>query len=681
MSKSIRTILAAILIAVIAVSAMLLLEKAAGRARVDLTQDRVYTLSDGTRNILAKLGAPVRLKLYYSRAAAMKGPEGIRYYNNYYLYVRSLLEEYVALAKGKLSLEEVDPRAYSEAEEEALAHGVKRFPISEEEGFFFGLVAQTGLGKEAVIDFFEPDRQQFIEYDISKLLVGVTAREKKKIAVLSSLPVMGSDMSPYMMQMMQMQGRQPEPPWTIVTQLREKYEVTSMEKDAEAVGHDVDFLMIVHPKDFSDKTLFAIDQYVMRGGKLLVFIDPYCVSDRPPQDPTNPYAAMGHKAASNLNELLSHWGVEMDPDLIAADRRLAIKATVQRNRPAQPIITYLAVTDENMSPDEVITAKLHSLKVLFAGSLKKTNAQGVAVTPLLTTTATGNTWKPGSPFELMMLDPETIRRAVTDGAEPLLLACRLSGKFQTNFPDGPPGQKQEPPASQPAEPMHEQEAASQPSSPDSQPAAETQEAPSNQPPKEEKPAVIREAAEDASVVVIADVDMISDMLAYQETFFGPAQVGDNASLVLNTVDYLAGSADLIAIRSRGRVTRPFTVVDEIEQKAEAATAAEVDAVSRKITEYEDRLRKLGESANEENVKLVKSAVLAERQEIQKEIREARRQLRKLNAGKREKIEALAWKIETETMVSASAAVLIIAIALAVVRYARAKRYVARRAQQ
>ena len=660
MKRTLRTVLALACIFVIMFCAVLIAQKVVGRARMDLTEYKLYTLSDGTRNILGGLNQPVRLKLYYARVAAMKGPEGIRYYNNYYLYVRDLLEEYVGLSNGMLSLAVIDPRRFSDEEEEALAHGLKRFPLSEDENFFFGLVAQTELGKEKAIPIFEPQRQEFVEYDVSKLIVSVTRRDKKKVGVLSSLPVMGSDMSPYMMQMLQAQGRAPEGPWTLISHLRDEYDVVSVKPDVEAIGEDVDFLMVVHPKDLAKKTLFAIDQYVMRGGKLLVFQDPHCLSDRPAQDPSNPYAAMSHKAASDLNALLRNWGVEMDAGLVAADRMLAIRAALQRDASPEPIVTCLSLNEECFNREEVVTAELHSVRVLFAGALTPVAEAGTTVTPLLTTTAAGNTWQPKSPFELMMPNPEAMMRAVRDGREPLTLACRITGNLKTNFPDGVPSD----------------EAAEEKSDEETSKADDEAEPvkPESPPPKP-----IQEASPDAAVLVFADVDLISDMVAYQDSFFGTTPVGDNASLVFNALDFLGGSGDLIAIRSRGRFNRPFDVVDRIEAAAEEATASEVEAVNNRIAGYREELRKLESAATEENVKLIESAAVAERRKLEEDIRTAQKDLRRLNAAKREKIEALKASLQTHHMVWAPATVLLIAVVLAVMRHIRARRYASRRA--
>ncbi len=175
--------------------------------------------------------------------------------------------------------------------------------------------------------------------------------------------------------------------------------------------------------------------------------------------------------------------------------------------------------------------------------------------------------------------------------------------------------------------------------------------------------------------------MISDMLAYQQSFFGSTQVGDNASLVLNAVEYLGGGSDLIAVRSRGRFSRPFVVVDQIEAAAEKATATQVDALNAQIADYQQKLDSLGSAAPGQDEKLVHSAALAERDKIQEEIRQARTQLRKLNAGKREEIEALKARLQTDDMVWAPLTVLLIAVVLAVRRHARAGRYAARRTEQ
>lgn len=654
MTSSLRNILGVLCIGVITVCSVLIVQKMVGRARVDLTQHNVYTLSEGTLNIIEKINQPIELNLYYSRTAAMKGPEGIRYYNNYYQYVRDLLTEYASRSKGRLTLNIIDPRPYSDQEEEAIGYQIRRFSISPEEGFFFGLAAITELGKHKTIEFFEPERQEFVEYDISQMLTNVMTRDKKKIGVISSLEVMGSDQSPYMMQMLQMQGRQPQRPWTIIEALREQYEVVAVDSVAEEIESDIDFLLLVHPKALSEKTLFAIDQYVMGGGRLIAFVDPHCLNDQPPQNPQNPYAAMQEPRASDLNALLKGWGVEMDTGEIAADREFGIRAQTQPNVPAQLIPTVLRLNEQAVNPAEPITGKLHSMRMAYAGVLKPVEGAESTVTSLLTTSEVGTTWRPASPFELAMPDPANITRAIIDGEKPLMLGARISGKLVTNFPEGLASDDE----ASDAEGEHEE---------------------GGKEADDDKADVLTEANEDAMVVVFTDVDMLSDMMCYEQTFFGMAQVGNNASLLFNSVDYLAGDSDLIAIRERGRFERPFKVVDEIEKEAERATAEQVAQVNARISEFESKLNELGGGASLEEAQLIAGKAMAERSALETQIRSARKELKLLNARKLESKEQLKRRLQALNMVVAPAIILLIAIALAALRAAKAKRYAARRA--
>ena len=348
---------------------------------------------------------------------------------------------------------------------------------------------------------------------------------------------------------------------------------------------------------------------------------------------------------------------------------------------------------------------------------------------LLETSKAGNTWKPSSPFDLRFPDPDKIRDQVGDGAEPVMLGCLITGKFKTNFPDGievpaddkggdgpptgPEGEKaakgKAAPKGAVAPPKAALEAAAPAKkavvpkapatkavAPKAPPKAPAPKAPaaktpvakkpaeaSKEKPKEEakKPRVkpITEAAEGAMVMVVADVDVITDMLAYQRTFFGMAQAGDNAPLLLNMIDYLAGSKELIGVRTRGRYSRPFDRVDEIEQEADKATAVEIKALKDKIGKFEKELEQLGGAATKENIKLIQSAALEKRRKLETEIRKANQELRKLQAARREKVEALGASLQTWNMVAAPSIILLIAIVLAIFRWGRAKHYAARRA--
>ncbi len=740
MKQLLKVCLAVILVGVVCAAGFLILANRGvlGRARLaDLTEDQLYTLSDGTRGILEKLSQPIELRLYYTRTGATKsGRNEIRYWNDYYLYVRDLLDEYVRLADGKISLTIVDPRPFSDEEEEALKYGLRRFQLTEDEGFFFGLVAKTELGKDKVIEFFEPQKEATVEYDISKTILQLVQRDKKKIGVYSSLPVMGTEMSPYMMQMMQMTGRRPEKPWVIAKDLEQAYEVVRIESKAKELPGDLDFLIVVHPKDVNAEMQYAIDQYVMHGGKLMVFTDPHCLVDQPQRNPRNPMAGMNHKSASDLNVLLENWGVQMMTDEIAVDRKHAVRAQVQQNQNPELILPYLNLNEEVLSQDEVITASLHSVKMLFPGKLTKVLDRGTDVRPLLTTSDVGTTWKPKSPFELRMFQPKTVRDSVSDGSDALMLGCVITGKMETNFPDGPPEPTPEappgpggmppgaggmPPMPPPMPPPADDDdghdhgaddAADETDKADAAaaPAADTDKADAAAAPaadtdkaggadevddlqksggsKEDANAGkaadaarehLKTAKKGAIVVVFADVDMITDPMAYQQTFYGFAQAGDNAPLLFNTIDYLSGSEDLIKIRTRAEFRRPFTVIKEIEDKAQEETDKEVKKLQEEIENYEKELQELGKSATSENMRLIQNEALKKRREVEEKIREANKRLRKLQAKRRERVEAVEGRIKMANMLAAPLLVLLIAIVLGSVRFIQRRQHAARRA--
>jgi len=667
MKAILRTILAVVCIVTMAVCAALIFRKLAGRARVDLTERHIYTLSRGTRNILLKLNQPIKLKLYYAKSTAMKGPDWIREYNNYYLYVRDLLQEYADLSRGRLRLLTIDPKRYTDAEDAAIEDGLKKVPFGEDEFFFFGLVAETELGNQKAIPFFTPDRQEFVEYDVSKLIASVARREKKKVGILSSLDVMGRDLSPYMMQMMRMQRREVPQPWQVVNDLREEYELVRVAKDVDSIDKDIDFLLVVHPKDFSEKTLFAVDQFVMHGGKLLVFVDPFSVADQPRRDPQNPMAAYQHQSASDLNKLLKGWGVEMEPGVVAADPDLAIKVGGFDGRVVRMPI-YLHLNQESGNPEEVITAKLHSVMMVAAGVLKKVKGVDAKVTPLLTTTKDGAVWKPASRFELMRPDPARITSALKPAGKPMMLACRITGKLKTNFPDGLTVEEKEKDdeQQQKGEDKVKEGKAGEKSGQESKTKTKTIIA-------------VKESPADALVVVFADVDMIADMVAYhQRPFFGMAARGDNISALFNALEFLSGTGDLIAIRSRGHFDRPFEKVLDIERATDKATAEKTQSLQTEIDSFQAKLRDLNAKATKDNVALLESEAAAEQRKLQNELRKARKRLRELKAGKLAKIEALKARLRTHNLLWAPAVVLLIAVVLAIVRYAKALNYAARR---
>jgi ABC-type uncharacterized transport system involved in gliding motility auxiliary subunit len=668
MNRTLRAILGAVLILIIAFSGISVCQNIGGRVNVDITEQGLYTLSEGTKAILGRLNQPLTAKLFYAKTAAMKAPDQIQFFNNYFEFVRALLDEYVAASHGMVKLEVIDPLPFSDDEEQAIRHGLQRFPMSEDENFFFGLVVQTQFGVDKVIPFFSPDRHNFVEYDISYLIDTAITKQKKKIGVMSSLPVMGQDASDYMAQMMRMQGQQPEPAWTIVEQLRNKYDVATVATDVNEIN-DVDILLVIHPKDLPEKTQFAIDQFVLKGGRTIVCVDPHCISDRPQR---NPMQMSVQSQSSSLDRLLQTWGLEMPANTFAGDRSLAMLASVSRNQRAEKIIGYLELKPECFNHENPITTDLNQVRMLFAGVLKESDAQpktaqkpgdanqpkeakaeqkpAIRRTPLVTTTKSGNAWKVGSSFELMFPDPAKMMASFIDGDKPVAMGYLVAGRFQSSFPEGIEVEVDGP------------RDANEPNAP----AKKIQKHITG----------LTEASQDCAVAVFSDVDFISDQLAYSDSFFGKMVVGDNSALLLNTVEELGGSGDLIAIRSRGNFKRPFVVVDKIEQEAERQTADEVALVNAQIEKFNADLQKLVSSdQGDAKQEVLGSDIVKKKRELELSIHDAQRHLRAIKEKRRERTDQLGNKLELANMAAVPGVILVVAVVLGVWRSVRRRHYI------
>jgi ABC-type uncharacterized transport system involved in gliding motility auxiliary subunit len=623
------------------VSAASIFQNIGKNIKVDMTEQKLYTLSDGTKAILGKLNQPVKLKLYYTRTAAMKGPDDIRFFNNYFYFVQSILEEYASLSSGKVSFEFIDPRPYSQEEAEAIKFGLKRIPMSEDESFIFGLVLQTQFGVNKTIEFFEPQRQSFVEYDISKLIDTAMTREKRKIGVLSSLPVMGDDTSGYMAQMMQMQGKQPKPAWTIIEQIKMQYDVQAVRTDVNDIN-DIDLLLVIHPKELSQKTLFAIDQFVLKGGRTIVCVDPHSIVDQPDQQMMQQMQVMP-SSASGLNVLLEKWGLSMAENKFAGDRGLAITTTLREGVMPEKLIAFLNLnTKQCFNQENIISSQINDIRVLFAGVLIETNLDpnGPAITrtPLISTTDRGNEWSVSSPYDLMMLNSANLMSKFYDGTKPVCMGYQVTGKFQTAFPDGIEIESEDP----------------------------------NIP--SVKRTGLTQASEDCSVVVFSDVDFMTDMLAYNKTFFGMSPVGDNAALLMNAIDNLGGSGDLISIRSKGNLRRDFEAVKKIEDEVALKTSEEETRINAEIQGFQAELQKMLSSGGQQDA-ILSSELLGKKKDIEEKLYQAQLRLREVKNQKRQQIEGLKAKIRNFDTLPGPILILIIAIVLGIRRGAKKRHYI------
>ena len=658
MNRTMRVILAAIFVGVIMFCAISIAHNFGESIRLDVTDRKLYTLSDGTKTILGKLRQPIKMKLFYTKTAVRKAPDHIRVYNNYFFFVEALLKEYTKASKGMVELEIVDPRPYSDEESEALRYGIQKFPMTEEENFFFGLTVQTQYGAVKTIPFFAPDRQNFLEYDISYLLDTVTSRQKKRIGVLSSLPVMGDEASGYLAQMMAMQGQQPRPAWTFIQQLWNQYDVEKIEPTADEIKN-VDILLVIHPKNFSEKILFAIDQFVLKGGRTIVLVDPFSVADQPTMAEMQMIKTIPQRG-SNLNRLLKNWGVEMPEKTFVGDRNLVLEASMGRDARPEKIMGYLMLTRECMNRESAISANLNQVRVLFAGALNPTSqdpkdkAHHVQLSPLIQTTGQGNVFKNDNMEMTVQYTPGSLMKKFTDGKKPVVMGYQLRGRFKSNFPKGIDVTVDEKPDEN-RPPMSAAGAAKKTAT--------------------KHIAGLKEASAECAVVVFSDVDFISDIIAYQRTFAGFSTVGDNIALMMNTIEDMTGSNDLIAMRSRGSFQRPFLVVDRIEQEAAKRTAQEEEKINTEIAGFQQELQKTVTPANEGDNKLLEKSILEKKKLIEGNIREAQRKLRNVKMEQRKSIEQLGDKLRNLNTWAVPLVILVVAIVLGIRRSVRRRQYV------
>lgn len=564
------------------------------RFRVDLTEEKLYTLSQGTKSILSKVDSPIKLKLYYSKTAANKGSEGLRTFNNYFLYVEELLNQYVQNSRNNLSLEVIDPRPDTPEEEDAIVYGLKKFHLSETEKYFFGLVAINDSGTEKIIEFFDPNQKDKLEYELTKLVYKVQNPQKKTVGVLSSLDLMIEDVTPMMAQIMRMQGKQVSSSWNVINMLKEFFNIRKIDLEADSISN-VDVLVVVHPQGFSEKLLFAIDQYLLKGGKLLVFTDPHSVSD----NRENRNAGFSKSPDVGFKKLLDQWGINQLENNFVGDKRNSGVGRTNPNMPPQKMLAILNCGSECTElHNDSISTSLNRLNMVLPGALEFKNLENVTHTTILSTGKYGNTYS-AMPYELN--NHLRLWEKFNEGTQPVSLGIKAVGKFKSAFPDGLTLKGE----------------------------------------KEKKDLEVqKESVKESAVIVFSDVDFLSDQFAFRNTFLGPAAANDNSTLFLNAVESLTGDVDLLSVRSKGKIDRSFDVITEIELESEKKTAKKVNEINANISRFQVELNELTQKSNGQNVALIKNEGLKKRKELTKKIAVLKKGLRSVKREGREKIEMI-----------------------------------------
>jgi ABC-type uncharacterized transport system involved in gliding motility auxiliary subunit len=544
-----------LLYSVIGVAAMFLVVVALNfifglaKKRVDLTAEKLYTLSPGTAAILKKLDGPVEIRFYCTRGEK-EIPAQIKAYAQ---RVEDLLGEYKQLGKGNIELKKFNPKPDSDAEDSAQLDGVEGQMLPNGERLFLG-IAVSSLDAKAALPFLSPDREKLLEYDISRSISRVAHPEKPVVGVMTSLPMFGQPMNPMMMRM----GQQPQEPWVVINELKRDFEVKQIQMDVDRIDDDVKVLMVVHPKNISDKAQYAIDQFVLRGGKLVAFLDPhYAMEGRDPQNPMMP----NMNAGSTMDKLLKAWGVTFESGKVVAD--MTFKTRVQRpNSREEEFPAVLSLNSKAVNTNDVVTSQLDSLLLPFAGVFSGTPADGLKKTVLLQTSADSQLVE----GFMAQLGSDAITKDFKPSGTTNAIAIRLAGKFKTAFPDG-----------KPADPKSEDDK-------------------KDEKKEEKKPGdSLKESKTDSVVVLVGDADLLNDQFSvHVQNIFGQRIViprNGNLNLAQNVVEQMSGDSNLIAVRSRATMNRPFTKIQEIQAKAEARYRG-------KLKELEDSLRETQTKLNE-----------------------------------------------------------------------------------
>ena len=607
MTSRMMTTTGVVLAVVLLFAVNILASRLLGPARIDLTEHRLFTLSEGTRGILSSLDEPVTLRFHLSQRELERVP-GIGGYAD---RVRALLEEYKRLAGAKLTLHVIDPEPFSDEEDRAVGYGLRGVPLGLDEGiFYFGLAGTNSVDDEEVIAFFAAEREQFLEYDVTKLVHNLSNPKQKIVGLLSSLPIEGQ--GPPMQAAMGGMGAQP---WMVVDQIRQLFELRSLHPKLEEIPEDIDVLMLVHPQTLPREALYAIDQYVLRGGRVVAFVDPY--SETQQDAMAGGFMQPIASRRSEIDELLAAWGVTLGEDVVA-DLELALKVRMEQ---AGRVLTFdypvwMNITPHTFDQEDIVTGNLANLGFGTPGYLEPAQGATTTFTPLVTTTPRAAQFTTEQ-VAAVTTDPRDLLDEYVAQDRPYTVVARVSGKVGTAFPHGRPV----------LELSGDDDT--------SETAEEAGDAGSETEPKAEH---LSESTEDAQIILVADADMLADRFwVVVQEFLGSRIAipsAANGTLVVNALDNLTGSGDLISVRNRGTFTRPFTRVVALKQQAERAFRAKEQELIAQLEETERRLVELEES-NQGNDTLIltdaqRDELVGFRQErvrIRKELREVRRQLR------------------------------------------------------
>jgi gliding motility-associatede transport system auxiliary component len=592
--------------AVVAVLVILIAVNVLGnflKIRSDLTENKIYTLSPGTKRILDKLDTPVEIRFYYSKDNSSM-PVPLRTYAQ---EVEDLLSEYQQAGHGKIQVVKLDPKPDSDAEDSARLDGIQGQTAAANltgDRIYLGL-AISCLDAKTAIPFLSPDREPLLEYDISRAISSVVNPKKAVIGVMSALPVLGRAPNPMMM----MQRQRGTDPWVFVQELKENYTVREVPLTADKIDDDISVLLVDYPKGVTESAQFAIDQFMLRGGKLVALLDPFSFVDS--QLSGGQQAMMrGETYSANLDKLLKVWGLQFTADKIIADPNLATKIQRQTGS-VDSDMTVLSVNADTINKSDPLGASTSDLLLPFAGAFTGTPASGLKEEVLVSTTPQAGLIEASS----VMLGADAARKFYKPGNTPLAMAVRLSGKFKTAFPDGKPAAAASPtPAASPA--------------PSATPA----------------PTYLKEATNEGVAVLIGDSDFAFDQIAGREqqalnqVVFTPTN--GNLNLIESSVELLAGDSNLMSIRSRTTANRPFVLVNKMEAAAQDKYQSKIDELETGLTQARQKLSELQSAKQADQKSVLSPEQQAEIKKFQENEAQIDKQLKQVRKELRQEIDSL-----------------------------------------
>ncbi len=598
------------LAAVTLLSVNLIASQTLGGWKADLTEDKLYSISPGSVAVLTSIDEPIKARLYFSKKLGEIAPSHARYFDR----IRNMLEEYQRISGGKLQLEILDPEPFSDAEDQAVAAGLRGRQLNAEgEMGYFGLAASNSTDDQEVIGFFSPDRANFVEYDITKLIHALSSPKKRVVGLMTSLPLDGGQ-NPMTQQQTQ--------PWLIMSQIREFFEVQNVDQGVTEIPNNIDVLMVAQPTKLTPQAAYAVDQYALKGGKLLVLIDPMAEAAQ-----LELLQKQGEGRAE-LAKLLKTWGVSFDPSKVAADIRHARRVQFGREEGmVTEYVAWLGLDQSNIDQRDVLSSGIKDLNLASAGILTNVDGATTTVTPIVTTSSEAMeipTQKVG-----MSADPIGLLRSYKPGGKPLTLAVRIAGDAKTTFPNGAPKPEEK-----------KDDAAKAENVPAPAPAADA----AKEPPKPDtKPGPGHVASGRVNAIVVADTDLMADrfwvesreMLGQQ---YAVPSAG-NAAFIVGALENLTGSDALIALRGRGIKDRTFTLVEDLRRDAEQKFREKEEALTAKLKNVEQQLEKLQSAGANGNV-VTSDKEREAVEDFTNQMIETRRELRQVKLALRQSIDSL-----------------------------------------